>query len=155
MKSTKILLGLLLVFLSGLLHAEADFSGNWVLNSGKGENLGMVAAVDQTLVVTQTGTQLKLDYTNIFQGAKSKRVVTLDLTGAEVDNPAAMGDPSKTVSKWDGRNLVTTWSTEGAIPGTSVTRIETISLVDDGDSMSITTKRENRPTMILVYDKQS
>ena len=78
-----------------------------------------------------------------FQGSASDRKVTLDLSGAAADNPAAMGDPSKTESAWDGDDLVTTWTTEGAIPGTSVTRTETIALGADG-TMTITTVRANK-----------
>ena len=154
MKLTTKLLGIFLVSVVGLAQAATDFSGTWELNSKKGENLGMVAAVDQVLVVTQVETQLTLDYTNVFAFVESKRLVTLDLTGVATENPAAMGDPSQTVSAWEGADLVTTWSTEGAIPDTSVTRIETIALGEDGATMSISTERENKPTMILVYEKQ-
>ena len=145
--------GLLLTCVVGSAQAATDFSGTWVLNTKKGENLGMVAALKQTLIVTQTDAQLILDYTNVFQGSATPRKVTLDLSGAAVDNPAAMGDPSKTESVWDGDGLVTTWTTEGAIPGTSVTRTETIAPGADG-TMTIATERANKPTMILVYEKQ-
>ena len=154
MKYLRKLIVLLLLCLTGVAHAQTDFSGTWELNTDKGENLGMVSAVDQILVVTQSETELILDYTNEFAFVESKRFVTLDLTGKEVDNPLAMGDPSKTVSAWSDGNLVTTWSTEGAIPGSSVTRIETIALSDGGATMSISTERDNKPTMILVYEKQ-
>jgi len=153
MKASRIILGLLLISLVGSVQAATDFSGIWSLNTKKGENLGMVAALEQTLVMTQTDAQLTLDYTNIFQGSASDRKVVLDLSGAAVDNAAAMGDPSKTESVWDSGNLVTTWTTEGAIPGTSVTRIETIALGTDA-TMIITTERANKPTMVLVYEKQ-
>ena len=143
--------GLLLTCVVGSVQAAADLSGTWVLNTKKGENLGMVAAVDQTLVVSQSDTQLILDYTNVFMGTH-KRLVTLDLSGAEVENHAAMGDPSMTESAWDGDNLVTTWVTERAL-GDPAKRIETIELAADG-TMIISTERDNKPTMILVYEKQ-
>jgi len=135
-------------------QAAPDLSGTWVMNPKRGENLGMVAAIEQTLVVTQTEAEVTLDYTNVFRGEASTRQVNLDLTGAAADNFAAMGDPSKTESVWDADRLVTTWTTEGAIPGTEVVRIETLALAADGDELSITTERANRPTMILVYEKQ-
>ena len=143
--------GLLLTCVVGSAQAATDFSGTWVLNTKKGENLGMVAAVDQTLVVTQSDTQLILDYTNVFMGTH-KRKVTLDLSGAEVENPAAMGDPSMTESAWAGDNLVTTWTTERAL-GDPLKSIVTIELAADG-TMAITTERANKPTTILVYEKQ-
>lgn len=135
-------------------QAAPDLSGTWVMNPKRGENLGMVAAVQQTVVVTQTDAEVTLDYTNVFQGEASTRQVNLDLTGAAADNFAAMGDPSKTESVWDDDRLVTTWTTEGAIPGTKVVRIETLALAADGDELSITTERANRPTMVLVYERQ-
>ena len=153
MKARSILIGLVMICLAACAQAEADFSGTWVLNAKKGENLGMVAALQQTLVMTRMDEKLTLDYTNVFQGDATSRQVVLDLTGTAVENPAAMGDPSKTKSVWNGDDLVTTWSTEGAIPGTAVTRIETIALHDDG-TMSISTERANKPTMVLVYEKK-
>jgi hypothetical protein len=151
MKMIRLFMLLLMVSWSGIVLAAGDFSGTWVLNSNKGENLGMVAAIDQTLVVTQSETQLILDYTNVFMGTH-KRMVTLDLSGTEAENPAAMGDPSTTESAWDGDNLVTTWATERML-GDPLESTETIELAADG-TMIISTERANKPTMILVYEKQ-
>jgi hypothetical protein len=150
-KLTRLFVLSLVLSWSGIVLAAGDFSGTWVLNTQKGENLGMVAAVDQTLVMTQSDTQLILDYTNEFMGTH-KRKVTLDLGGAEVENPAAMGDPSLTESGWDGDNLVTTWTTERAL-GDPLKSIVTIELAADG-TMTISTERANKPTTILVYEKQ-
>ena len=41
-----------------------------------------------------------------------------------MDNEAAMGEQSKTVSAWVDDTLVTTWTSEGAIPGTEVVKTE-------------------------------
>lgn len=136
---------------SGVVPAAGDFSGAWVLNTDKGENLGMVSMVDQTLVVTQSETEVVLDYTNEFMGTH-KRLVTLDLGGSEVENPAAMGDPSKTVSAWDGDSLVTTWMTERLL-GDPLESTETIAMAEDG-TMIISTERAEKPTMVLVYERQ-
>lgn len=142
---------LLLFGFVGSVFSATDFSGAWVLNTKQGENLGMVAAVDQTLVITQSDTQLILEYTNVFMGTHERKV-TLDLSGAEAENPAAMGDPSMTESAWDGENLVTTWTTERML-GDPLKSIETIKMAADG-TMIISTDRANKPTMILVYEKQ-
>ena len=139
---------------TALAAEPPDFSGTWVMNPQKGENLGMAAAVQQTLVVTQTAEWLKQDFTNVFQGSTTTREVQYDLSGASVTNYAAMGDESDTVARWDGDNLVTTWSSEGAIAGTKVVRTETRWLSDDGDTMSVETGRDNRPSMIMVYDRR-
>ena len=138
----------------GGVQAGTDFSGNWVMNTKLGENLGMMAALKETLTATQTAGQLTLDFIDVFQGNTTTRQVKLDLTGAVVDNFAAMGDPSKTASQWDGDKLVTTWTTAGAIPGTEVVRTGTHMLDDKGSSLTVTIERANRPTMILVYEKQ-
>jgi hypothetical protein len=142
--------------IAGLAMAQApvDFGGNWALNTDKGENLGMVAALTETLVITQTGAQMTLDFTDVFQGKTSTRQVTYDLGGAAVENFAAMGDPSKTASQWIDGQLVTTWTSEGAIAGSEVVRTETRALSDDGMIMTVTTARSDNPAMVLVYEKQ-
>lgn len=132
----------------------ADFAGTWELNTKKGENLGMVAALKETLVVTQSAEQLTLDFSDIFQGNTTTRKVNYDLSGKAVINYAAMGDRSETVSKWVYDTLVTTWTSEGAIAGTEVVRTETRSLSDDGKIMTVATVRGERPAMVLVYERQ-
>jgi hypothetical protein len=134
--------------------ANADFSGTWVLNVTKGENLGMVAALQETLVLSQSDDALVADYTDVFQGKETKRQVTYDLGGAPVENFAAMGDPSETETTWDGASLVTTWTSEGAVAGTKVVKTETHELSADGQVLTITTARGDRPPMVLVYEKQ-
>lgn len=134
--------------------ATPDFSGTWVLNTDKGENLGMVAAIDETIVVTQGEDVLEIDFTDVFQGNTTTREVRYDLSGAAATNYAAMGEKSETVSTWLDDKLVTTWTSEGAIPGTTVVKTETRWLSDDGTTMSVTTDREGRPTMLMVYDRQ-
>jgi hypothetical protein len=121
----------------------------------KGENLGMVAAIEETLVIAQTAEQMVVDFTDVFRGKTSTRQVTYDLSGAPVNNFAAMGDPSETTSEWVDGKLVTMWSSEGAIAGTRVVRSETRALTDEGQVMTVTTVRGESPTMMLVYEKQN
>lgn len=154
MKMRSVILVLLFVCLAGSAQAAADLSGTWVLDAKKGENLGMMAALEETLVVSQTNGQLTLDFTDVFRGNTTTRQVKLDLTGTAVDNFTAMGEPSKTESKWDGARLVTTWTTASAIPGTEVVRTETHTLTDEGSGLTVTIERANRPTMTMVYEKQ-
>jgi len=135
-------------------QATTDFSGTWVMNAKMGENLGMMAALDETLVVVQTDSQLTFDFTDVFRGKTTTRQVRLNLTGAVVDNFAAMGDPSKTESNWAGDALVTTWTTASAIPGTEVVRTETHTLSADGATLTVTIERANRPTIVMAYEKQ-
>lgn len=149
-----LLVACLTLTMSGVALAESDFSGTWILNTSKGENLGMVAAIKETLSVEQTAEQLSVTHVSVFQGKESSREVNYDLKGTPVTNYAAMGDKSETVSQWQGDQLVTTWTSEGAIAGTSVTRTETRSLTEDGSAMSVATARADRPQMVLVYERQ-
>ncbi|MFQ5634678.1 MAG: hypothetical protein ACE5G3_05025 [Gammaproteobacteria bacterium] len=131
-----------------------SFSGTWELNPKKGENLGMVAAVKETVVISQTGQQLVIDFTDVFQGNTTTRQVTYDLSGKPMVNFAAMGDRSETVSTWKDGELVTLWTSEGAVAGTSVVRTETRSLSGDGDTMTVANARGDNPAMVLVYERQ-
>ena len=147
---------LLALTLAGASIAQAtpDFSGTWELNAKKGENLGMVAAIQETLVIAQTAEQLTIDFTDVFQGKTTTRQVNYDLSGEAVANFAAMGDPSETVSKWADDTLVTTWASEGAVAGTEVIRTETRSLSADNNEMTVTTSRGDNPAMALVYERR-
>jgi len=149
-------LALLTVGLAGIVFAQdaVDFSGTWVLNTKKGENLGMVAAIQETLVIVQTQDEMKLDFSDVFQGNTTTRQVTYDLSGNPTENFAAMGDRSETVSKWTDATLLTTWTSEGAIAGTTVVRTETRTLADDGKTMTVSSARGEQPPMVLVYEKQ-
>ena len=156
MRRTQIISVFVCLVLPVLTAAQAapDFSGTWVLNTSKGENLGMVAAVQETLTVTQTAEQLSVQHVVVFQGKESTRAVNYDLNGEPMTNYAAMGDKSETVSEWDGDTLLTTWTSEGAIAGTTVVRRETRSLSGDGDTMTVATARGDNPAMVLVYERK-
>ncbi len=154
MNIRQVLAAILAIGFAGGVQAEADLSGTWELNGKKGENLGMMAALKETLVMTQTVEHLTLDYTDVFRGNTSTRQVVLNLTGTVVDNVAAMGAKSKTESDWDGDTLVTIWRTESAIPGNEVVRTETYVLSADGSELTLTSERVNSPTLIMVYEKQ-
>ena len=156
MNNLRIFLVLLALGVAGVGTAQepADFSGTWELNAKKGENLGMVAAIKETVVISQTAGQLTIDFTDVFQGKTTTRQVNYDLAGEPSANFAAMGDPSETVSKWDGGALVTTWTSEGAVAGTEVVRTETRSLSADKNEMTVATARGDNPAMVLVYEKQ-
>lgn len=153
---TKALLGVAAALvMAGTAWAQdaPDFSGTFELNPRKGQNLGMVAAVKETIVTTQSDSTITFDYTDVFRGETTTRTVTYDLSGQEMDNFAAMGNPSKTVTELTDGKLVTTWTNEGAIAGTEVVRTETRSISEDGLTLTVEMERDNRPAMIMVYDK--
>ncbi len=156
MRTLLIAFGISALIVGSAANAQGTpvFSGTWELNTEKGENLGMVAALKETLVISQTAEQITLDFSDTFQGNTTTRQVNYDLSGEPVVNYAAMGERGETVSKWVDNALVTTWTSEGAVAGTEVVRTETRSLSDDGEVMTAATARGERPAMVLVYEKQ-
>lgn len=131
-----------------------DFSGTWMLDTKAGANLGMMAALEMTVQVSQTPKELSFRESSSFQGQPSERKVRFDLTGRPVQNPGAMGDPSETVSKWEGDRLVTTWTSEGAVAGTKTVRKETRSLTDGGRTMSVETIRGANKPVVMVFRRK-
>lgn len=132
-----------------------DFSGTWVLNPKKGENLGMVAAIQETVQITQTSDTLTLDFASTFQGNTSYRQVRYDLNGKSVPNEGPMGDKADTTARWDKGRLIATWTGEGPIAGTRVVRTETRALSPSGDVMTVETIRGDTPPRVLVYEKKN
>lgn len=133
---------------------NADFSGTWKLNTDKGENLGMVKAVTETVTIRQTPAEIVMEFTSKFMLQTTKRQVRYDLAGAPVPNEGAMGDKATTTAAWADGKLVVTWAAEGAIPGTQNIKTETRSLSADGKTMTVTNERKGKPAMVMVYDRQ-
>ena len=150
-------LALLLLFtgLAPALAADApSFAGTWVLNTKKGENLGMMSAVNETVKIVQTPQKLTFESAAKFMGTTSGRTVTYDLTGKMVNNEGPMGSRGDTVAKWDGKKLVVTWTEPSAIPGSNIQKVESRELSADGATMTVTTTRGTKPPMVMVYEKQ-
>jgi len=135
------------------LDAPADFRGTWILNTDRGENLGMMKAVNETIVATQTEAQIVFDMTDVFAGMTSTRTLTYDLNGATMQNKAAMGAESETVTRWDNAKLVTIWTAEGAIAGTKTERTDTRWLSEGGKTLSVSMSRADNPAMLFVFEK--
>lgn len=151
------LFSLLLVIggLSPALAAEPpNFSGTWVLNTDKGENLGMVSAIKETVTIAQTPEKMTLDFSSVFMGKTTLRKVTYDLAGKAVPNEGPMGDKADTVATWDGTKLKVVWTGESAILGNKTEKTETRVLSADGKTMSVTSVRGTKPPMVMVYEKQ-
>jgi hypothetical protein len=145
----------LLVFAATAAAADAtpDFSGTWKLDTTRGENLGMMASLQQVVVVTQSKSTLTLKESTDFQGQKSSREVHFDLSGAAVKNPGSMGGEAETSAKWADGNLVVTWTTDGAVAGTKNVRTETRSLSADGRTMTVVSARGAGKAVVMVYGK--
>lgn len=145
----------LLLSATALAAGPPDFSGNWKLNTDKGQNLGMVKAVSETVAVKQTPEKLTLDFSTTFMMKTSQRQVTYDLTGrTSVINEGAMGDKAETLAKWDGDRLVVTWTSEGAVAGTKTVKTEIRTLSADGRTMTVRNERPGKDPMEMVYEKQ-
>ena len=134
-----------------------DFRGVWILNTDRGTNLGMMKAVKETIVASQTADHASFEMTDVFAGITTNRALKYDLTGATVPNKAAMGAESETTSRWEGNRLVTTWAAEGAIAGTTSERTETRCLTDGGKILNVTMTRAGDPdieeAIWFVYEK--
>lgn len=139
---------------AAVAQSPPDFSGTWLLNNSKGKNLGMVAAVKEKVVISQTADKLTANFESTFMMNTTKRSVTYDLKGGPVPNEGAMGDKAETVAKWDGGKLVVTWTSEGAVAGTKVVKTETRSLSADGKVMTVVNQRPNKEPMEMVYERQ-
>lgn len=139
---------------AALAAGTPDFSGTWVLNNTKGKNLGMVAAVQETVVAKQSADKLTLDVSDTFNGKTTMRQLNFDLTGKPVTNEGAMGEKSETVAKWEDGKLVVTWTAEGAVAGTKSVKTETRSLSADGKTMTVVSQRGTNAPMELVFEKK-
>jgi hypothetical protein len=144
----------LLVFATALAAGSPNFSGTWVLNTTKGKNLGMVAAMQETVVIKQSPAQLTIDVATVFQGNTTNRTVTYDLSGKPVHNEGAMREKAETIAKWQDAALVVTWSSQGAVAGSTLVRTETRTLSADGKTMTVSSVRGSNPPMELVYDRK-
>lgn len=130
-----------------------DFSGTWKLDTARGENLGMMSAMQQTVVIAQSKDAITLKEASDFQGQKSARDVRYDLSGAPAKNPGSMGGEAETIAKWVDGKLVVTWTTEGAVAGSKNVRTETRSLSADGRTMTVESVRGTGKAVVMVYGK--
>src|SRR5215472_14722847 len=130
----------------------ADFAGTWVFNPSKSTNIGMMSAAELVSTVTQTPTQLVVRDDSSFNGDRQTHETRYDLTGASVANESPMGESAHTTTKWVGKTLVTTWTSESAVAGTTTVRTETRSLSPDGKAMYLSSSRGDAAAMVIAFD---
>jgi hypothetical protein len=131
-----------------------SFVGTWVLSTAKSKNLGMMAALKDTVTISQNAGELTIHDKSSFQGQENAREIRYDLTGKTMPNDGPMGDRNETVAKWVGGKLVTTWTKEGAVAGTKSVMTETRSLSSDGKTMTLESVRGENAPVVMVFEKQ-
>jgi hypothetical protein len=151
----------LMTTLVGLLITNSVFAagapalaGTWIFKADKSKGVGMMSAVAITAVITQTGSVLKIHETSVSQGKEQTHDNTYDIAGDPKTNESPMGDKSSTVSHWENDKLVTTWTAEGAVAGSTVVRTETRSVSADGKTMTVEWSRDGKAGMVMVFDRQ-
>jgi hypothetical protein len=146
---------LCLMTISAFAAKPSDFSGSWQFSPEKSKNIGMMAQMKMIETIVQSDSSLDVTVHTTFQGRDEDSKTHLDLTGKPATNESPMGGPSETVSRWDGGNLVTTWTSESAVAGgPKVVRIETRSLSADGKTMLVESVRGSNPAIVMVFEKK-
>jgi len=145
---------LLLLLSTTTLAADVNFSGTWVLNATKSKNLGMMAAMQLTETIKQDGKALTVTDASTMNGQTQTNETHYDLSGKAGSNQDFMGQTNQTISKWEGTQLVTTWTADGAIAGTKVVRTETRTLSADGKTMTVESARGSTSPVVMVFDKK-
>jgi hypothetical protein len=142
--------------LPGRLGAEGppNFSGIWVLNTARSKNLGMMAALADTLTISQTATEVVIQDRSSYEGRQNDRALRYDLTGKPTANQGPMGDRNETIARWVDGKLVATWTSEGAVAGTKVVRTETRSVSADGKTMTVESACGSNPPLVMVFDRK-
>jgi len=147
-------IGLLLLLAGTSFATDVNFSGTWVLNATRSKNLGMMAAMQLTETIKQDGKTLTVSDAGTMNGQTQTTETHYDLAGKALFNQDFMGQTNETVSKWNGGQLVTKWTTDGAIAGTKVVRTETRTLSADGKTMTVESARGSTPPIVMVFDRK-
>jgi hypothetical protein len=148
------MLGAIAIVASTAAWVQPNFSGKWLFNASKSQNIGMMSEMKLTASVKQTSDWLVISNASAFNGREQTNETRLDLTGKPIKNKNPMEAEADTVTKWDGNKLVTTWTSPGSVAGSTSVRTETRFLSADGKMMTVESSRGKRPSMVMVYDRQ-
>ena len=154
MKTLTIAMLLLLAGLSASAAKQPEFSGIWIFNPDKSQNIGMMSQMKMTQTIEQSSRALDVTSDTTFRGSDQQMKTHYDLTGKAATNDSPMEGSSETVSKWDGEKIVTTWTSQGAVENTKTVRTETRSLSSDGKTMTVESVRGSNPAVVIVFDKK-
>jgi hypothetical protein len=153
MKSLKLLFCIAAMTASPML-AQTDLSGKWELNTSKSKNIGMMSQMKLIATIQQTPDQLVISSATKFNGQASTSEIRLDLTGKPVLNKNPMEAEAETVSVWQSKVLVTTWTSPGSIAGTKSVRTEKRMLSSYRRVLTVESSRGTSPPIVMVYERQ-
>ena len=148
------LVGILAAATALFAQTPPQLSGTWTLNTAKSKNIGMMAALKDTITVTHTAREIVIHHVTSFQGQDGSRDVRYSLDGRADTNEGPMGDRNQTVSQWVSSKLVTTWTKDGAVAGTKSVMTETVSVSADGKTMTFESVRGTNAPVVMVFDRQ-
>jgi hypothetical protein len=154
MKPLLTVLAALLATSQALAGPPADFTGRWTLNPSRSTNLGMMATMSYTAVITQTPQTVVIHNETGMMGQTQSQEVHYALSGEPTSNADYMGQSAQTVTHWDGAKLVTTWKSAGAVAGTTTVRTETRSISSDGKSMTLESVTGSKSPRVFVFDRK-
>lgn len=97
----KLVLLLIVVFISSSLVAQTDFSGTWTLNSSKSK-LGERSFAPKSVVIAQKGNNFSVENHNEWQGEERVRTSKYTLDGKECVNPGFRDSEIKSTAVWSG-----------------------------------------------------
>ena len=132
----------------------ADFSGAWVFNPDKSSHIGPMSQMELTTVIQQSKDELVQKVDATMMGQHVVQELHFDLNGKPMVNDDPMSQRSNTVTHWEGAELITKWSTPGAVAGTTNSSTETRYLSKDGRVMYVRTTRRGAPDVVMAYDKK-
>jgi len=139
---------------AALAATAPDFSGKWVFVPAKSTNVGMMAGLEIHLVVEQNLDQLTVHERSAYRGQPGSRELHYDLHGQVTANQSPMGEKAQTVAHWQGGQLLSTSTSEGAVAGSTVTRHEVRSLSADGKTMTVESTRGTSTAVVMVYERE-
>jgi hypothetical protein len=150
MNRIRVCIGLALTALP--VFAQQNFAGKWEFNPSISKNVGMMTQIKLVATIQQTSEELIVSNVSTFNGQEQTSELRLNLKAKPVPNKNPMEATAETITKWDGKRLVTTWTSPGSVAGTQSVRTETRYLSEDGRTMTVESSRGKAPAMVMVYD---
>jgi len=114
----------------------------------------MMSSMEYESTISQSADSLTVRDKTTMMGKTQNQETRYALNGSEVANASYMGDPARTVTHWNGRKLITVWTSEGAVAGTTKQRTETRTLSDDGGTMLVESVSTGKPPIVFAFERK-